>query len=289
VANLTTNSLSPIKSLLSNDSVKRRFEEMLGKRAGAFSNSIINVVRQNQQLQQADPNSIISAAMIAATLNLPIDPALGQAAIVPYHNSRTGKTVAQFQIMYKGVVQLCIRSGQYETIHCTEVYADELESYNPITGEIKFTDPSKWKMRYEKDEENIVGHYARFKLLSGFEKCDYMTKEEVFAHAKKYSKSYQYDLRDGKKTSKWSTDWVPMGNKTVLLRLLTKYGIMSIEMQDAIKADYQTDFRDAQNAIDDTIEMQTGSVVIDADFEQSQLQSQQENEVSDIPDESFLA
>jgi recombination protein RecT len=130
-------------------------------------------------------------------------------------------------------------------------------------------------MRYEKDEENIVGHYARFKLLSGFEKCDYMTKEEVFAHAKKYSKSYQYDLRDGKKTSKWSTDWVPMGNKTVLLRLLTKYGIMSIEMQDAIKADYQTDFRDAQNAIDDTIEMQTGSVVIDADFEQSQLQSQQ--------------
>ena len=266
--NTGNNPVAKIRGYLANIDVKKRLEEILGKRAGAFGNSIINVVRNSQQLQKCTPDSVMSAAMIAATMNLPIDPALGQAAIVPYKNK------AQFQIMYKGVTQLCIRSGQYATIHCSEVYSDELLLYNPITGEVKFKDPANYKMRYEDKDKNIVGHYAYFKLLSGFEKTDFMTTAEAMAHAKKYSKAYQYDLRDKKQTSKWSTDPIPMANKTVLLRLLTKYGVMSIEMQDALVADHEG-FEASQAEAEEKINNEAGSEVIDAEFEQNEATQQE--------------
>jgi recombination protein RecT len=262
----STNPVAQIKIYLSNESVKKRFEDILQKRAGAFINSIINLVRNKKELQGCTPESVIGSAMIAATLNLPIDPSLGQAAIVPYKVK--GKSIAQFQIMYKGVTQLCIRSGQYATIHCTEVYKDEIESWNPVTGEIEFTNPSTWKMRKEEKNKNVAGHYARLKLLSGFEKCDYMTTDEAIAHAKRYSKAYQYDIQFKKRTSAWSTDPIPMGNKTVLLRLLTKYGIMSIEMQEAFVADH-VNYEDAQRAADDKITREQGQDIIDAEFEEN--------------------
>ena len=199
--------------------------------------------------------------MKAATINLPIEPALGQAAIVPYKNE------AVFQIMYRGVIQLCVRSGQYKKIHCSEIYADELKSYNPITGEVKFNDPATYKMRYaDKSGMNVVGHYAYFRLTSGFEKAEYMTKAEVMAHAEKYSKAYQYDLKEKKKASPWSTDQVPMGNKTVLLKLLKRFGIMSIEMQDAMISDRET-FDEAQENASRMIDAESGSEPIDTDFE----------------------
>lgn len=264
------NPVAKIKGYLGTDSVKSRFEEMLGKQAGAFANSIINVVRADRALSKCSPDSVLSAAMMAATLNLPIYPALGQSAIVPYG------TTAQFQIMYKGVVQLCIRSGLYATIHCTEVYRDEIESWNPITGEIRFTPQDTWKMRPEAKPEDVAGHFARFKLLAGFEKCDYMTAEDVLAHAKKYSKAYQYDLRNKKQSSLWSTDPVKMGNKTALLRLLTKYGVMSIELQQAMVSD-SVDFAGAQEAATGRIESEAGSDFVDVkplDADARQLQEQ---------------
>ncbi len=254
------NPVAKIKDYLNADSTKERFGEMLGKRAGAFTNSIINVVRNSAHLQKCTPESTISAAMVAATLNLPIDPALGQAAIVPYGN------VAQFQIMYKGLTQLCIRSGQYATIHCTEIYKDEIASWNPITGEIAFYDRVKWKMRDEGKAENVAGHFARIKLLAGFEKCDYMTVAETLSHAKRYSKAYQYDVAKNKKVSAWSTDPIAMGNKTILLRLLKRYGVMSIEMQQALVADHES-FEDAQDKAAKQIEAETGSDVIDVNQE----------------------
>lgn len=265
---LSKNPVAQIKKYLSDDTVKQRFAEMLGKRGGAFTNSIINLVRNSHALQKCEPASIMSAAVVAATLNLPIDPALGQAAIIPYGKS------AQFQIMYKGVTQLCIRSGQYATIHCSEIYADELKSHNPITGVVKFHDPSIYKMRYEAKGENVVGHYAYFKLTSGFEKSDYMTHAEVMAHAKKYSKAYQYDLSAKKKACPWSTDPIPMGNKTILLRLLKKYGVMSIEMQTAIVAD--TSFEAAEESATRKIESEQGSETINAEFESKGLDNAKE-------------
>lgn len=255
------NPVAIVRSYLSNIDVKARLEETLGKRAGAFSNSILNVVRNSAALQKCTPDSIMSAAMIAATMNLPIDPALGQAAIVPYKNQ------AVFQIMYKGITQLCIRSGKYLTIHCSEIYRDELKSHNPITGEVVFNEPETFKLRYEdKGDANIVGHYAHFKLLSGFEKSDFMTTAEALAHAKKYSKAYQYDLRDKKKTSMWSKDPVPMGNKTILIRVLSKYGVMSLDMQEAFIVEQQN-FEQEQADAEERIRDETGSEVINIEPE----------------------
>ena len=256
--------IAKIRDYLANVDVKARLEDILGKRAAAFGNSIVNIVSSSNQLKEIaknNPGSIMRAAMKAATINLPIDPALGQAAIVPY-----GKE-AVFQIMYRGVIQLCIRSGQYKTINCSEIYADEIKSYNPITGDVKFNDPETYKMRYQDDrDKHVVGHYLYFKLLTGFEKSGYISTKEALAHAKKYSKAYQYDLSKGKRTSAWSTDPIAMGNKTIILRELKRYGIMSIEMQDALVADRET-FEEAQTNASKRIQAESGSEPIDTKFE----------------------
>ena len=250
------NSLAVIKNYMTNVETQKRLNDMLGKRASSFSNSILNVVSGNYALQKCDPASVMSAAMKAATFDLPIDPSLGFAAIVPYG----GK--AGFQLMYKGVTQLCIRSGKYKTINCGEVYSDELKTHNPITGEVEFNDSSVFKERYSENGK-VSGHFASFKLLSGFEKSDYMTHNEAMAHGKKYSKAYQYDLNKNKSTSCWSSDPNAMCNKTVLLRLLTKYGIMSIDMQDALISDSdRPDFSQAQQSNDARIKTESGSETV---------------------------
>ncbi len=260
------NPVAKIKSYLADIDVRKRLGDTLGKRAGAFGNSIINVVKNSKQLQNCTPDSVMCAAMVAATMNLPIDPALGYAAIVPY------KSTAQFQLMYKGIIQLCIRSGQYAKIHNSEVYGDEIKAYNPLTGELKFNDPETYKMRNEGKLENVVGFYAYFKLVSGFEVSAYMTKEEVMSHAKRFSKAYQYDLAQKKRSSVWSTDPQAMGRKTVLKMLLTKYGVMSIEMQDAFVAEHE-DFESAQDKADKTIKNEAGSEPIDAAFEEQDAET----------------
>ena len=254
-----SNSITTIKSYINSDSVKARLEDMLGKRASAFSNSIINVVKNNDYLQKCAPDSVMNSAMIAASLNMPIDPALGFAAIVPYG------TAAQFQLMYKGIIQLCIRSGQYETIHNAEVYRDEIKSHNPITGETVFNDPEAYQMRKTGKPEDVAGFYAMFKLTAGFRVSAYMTMDEAMAHAEKFSKAYQYDLKKNKKSSVWSTDPVSMGKKTVIKQLLSKYGIMSVEMQDAFVAENDS-FETAQMNAETTIDSDMGAEVVDAEF-----------------------
>ena len=256
------NPIAVLKSYLDNDSVKKRFNEMLGKRSGAFINSIVNIASGNDKLQKCTPASICSAAVRAATFNLPVDPALGQAAIVPYGG------VAVFQLMYKGLTQLCIRSGKYATIHCSEVYSDEIKNHNPITGKVEFHPATQYKKRYnsENRDEDVVGHYAYFKLLSGFEKSDYMSTEEALAHGAKYSAAYKYDLAKKKKNSIWSTDPIVICNKTVLIRLLSKYGVMSIEMQDALIGEREG-FDGAAKRQSDVIGDEQGSEEIPANFE----------------------
>lgn len=223
--------VNKVKSLLcTNSEIQERIKAMMDNSAQSFITSVLNVVSSNTALQQAEPLSIVKAAMISASLKLTIDPNLGFSAIVPY-----GKE-AQFQIMYKGLTQLAIRSGLYETINVAEVYEDEFESYNPFTGEVKFTPQENWKQRYQIDS-TVVGYFAYFKLLTGFQKACYMTKEEVEKHAVTYSKSYQYDKKQNKKASRWSIDFDAMGRKTVLKMLLSKYGILSVEMQKALTFD----------------------------------------------------
>lgn len=241
--------VAQIKGLLNEDAVKKRFQEVLGKKAPQFMASIVNVVSASTQLKVCDANSIMAASFVAASFDLPIDSNLGFAALVPYKRTfkdKTGqwikKDLAQFQMMYKGFIQLAIRTGQYEKMNCSEVYEDELLSYNPITGECQFVkDFSQTSQREAGDTEKIVGYYGWFKLTSGFTKELFMSKKEVENHAKKYSQAYRYDLNDNKQSSKWTTDFDAMAKKTVIKMMLSKWGILSVEMQKAI-VDDQKDF-----------------------------------------------
>lgn len=235
-----------VKQLVSSDSVKKKFTEVLGQKAPQFLASIMNVVARSTQLKKCSANSIMSAAFVAATYDLPIDNNLGFSAIVPYNenvwNPRTNSydkvPMAQFQMMYKGFIQLAIRSGYYEKMNYAVVYEDELKSYNPITGEITFvTDFSTCTQRDAGDESKVAGYYSWFRLKTGFSQELYMSKKAVDNHAKKYSQSYRYDLNQKKKSSQWSTDFEAMALKTVIKLLLSKWGILSVDMQRAIQED----------------------------------------------------
>jgi recombination protein RecT len=212
-----------IDSLVKNTSVKQRFEDVLGKRANAFISSLISAAQTNPRLKECDPTTILSSGMLAATLDLPINQNLGFAYIVPYKSK--GVFNAQFQMGYKGFVQLAIRSGQYKTINVSEVYEGEIESFNRMTGEFKFESLENTQGKA------IVGYIAYFRLINGFEKAVYMTKAQVDTHAKKYSQTYKMGF------GLWKDDFDAMAKKTVLKLLLGKYGILSVEMQKAVQAD----------------------------------------------------
>lgn len=216
-----------VQSILSQESVKTRFNDILGKNSNAFISSIISATKNNSGLADCEPYSVISSAIMAATLNLPIQSNLGFAHIVPY-NSKDERgnyvKVAQFQMGYKGYVQLALRTSQYLNINATEIYEGELISHNRITAEVEI-DTTK------KKSEKVIGYVAYFKLVNGFEKMLYLTKEQVEKHGVKYSKSFN------SKTSRWQMDFDSMALKTVLKLLLSKYGILSVDMQTAITID----------------------------------------------------
>lgn len=238
-----------LKGLLSEVSVKKRFEDILGKKAPGFISSMLTVTNNNKLLLEANPMTIISAGAIAAALDLPIDPNLGFAYIIPYNDYKNNKVNAQFQLGYKGYIQLAMRTGQYKTINACEVYEGELMSVNRFTGEIEFG---------EKESDKVVGYVAYFRLLNGFEKYLYMTVEELEKHGRRFSKSYDKGL--------WKTDFHSMAIKTVLKRLLSKFGILSIEMQTGLSADHAVVLEDADgNNTYDYVDGQT----IDGDYSES--------------------
>lgn len=234
-----------IRRLLSSESVKKRFEELLGKKAPGFMSSILNIVNGNTNLQECNPQQVLAAAAVAASLDLPIDPNLGFAYIVPY------KGKAQFQMGYRGYIQLAMRTGLYQTINATEVYEGEIRSHNRITGLVEF-DPDG------RTSDQIVGFVAYFRLLNGFEKYDYMTVDEVVAHAKRFSQSFNSNH------SPWKTDFNAMATKTVLKRLLSKYGILSIEMQTGLSADQAVVTESDEG--DPTFEYVDNSATLDAEY-----------------------
>lgn len=220
-----------LKSLINDERTKNKFKELLGNKSAGFLTSLLNTINGNNQLQTADPNTILKAGAIAATLDLPIDPNLGFAYIVPYNNK--GHNEAQFQMGYKGFIQLAIRTGQYKRINVTELYEGQFESYDPITDELKYN--------LENKVSDEVTHYiAYFQTINGFEKYNVMSKEEVKEHAKKFSKTYL------SRFSSWQTNFNTMAKKTVLKLLLSKFGILSIEMQTAQKVD-QAVIKDVSN------------------------------------------
>lgn len=209
-----------LKALLASPAVKRRFEEVLDKRAPQYMTSIVNLYNSEAQLQKCDPMTVISSAMVAASLDLPVDRNLGYAWIVPYYDRKSKTYRAQFQLGYKGYIQLALRSGQYRYINAIPVRKGELKKWNPLTEEIEIDFEAR-----ESDE--VIGYAAFFELLNGFRKTVYWRKEDVEAHRQKYSKS----------SFGWENDWDMMALKTVIKSLLSKWGILSVEMQKAVIED----------------------------------------------------
>ena len=200
--------------MIGSKSVQERFEKMLGKKSAGFLSSLLTLVNNNNLLQKANPTSVLAAAATAASLDLPVNPSLGLAWIVPYGNG------AQFQLGYRGAIALAMRSGQMKSIVMTEVYEGECKCWNRFTETFEFGD---------RVSDNIIGYYARFETVNGFVKATFWTKEEVLKHAKRFSKSFN--------RGPWQTDFDAMAKKTVLLSIIKTYAPMSIEMQSAFESD----------------------------------------------------
>lgn len=213
--NQQTQSLTEV---LRSNIVKKRFEDILGNNSGSFISSIMTVVNNNSRLKECSPGTILSAASTAAALKLPITPSLGFAYIVPY-KVKNGYQ-AQFQIGWKGLVQLAQRSNQYHRLHAGKVYEGQISDIDFMTGE---------PIRGKKISDNVVGYIAYMELINGFTKTFYMTVDELREHAKKYSQSYAYDVKYSRATSVWSTNFDAMAKKTVLKQLISKYGIMNVD------------------------------------------------------------
>lgn len=204
------------KELFSDKKITNKFHELLGKRAPQFMTSVLQVVNGNDKLRTADPLSIYNAAATAATMDLPVNQNLGFSWIVPYQ----GK--AQFQMGYKGYIQLAQRTGQYLRINVVEVYANQFKSFNALTEELDVD------FAVEGTGE-AVGYCAYFKMVNGFEKTIYWTKAKVNAHGSKYSQMFGKGV--------WKTEYDKMAKKTVLKNALASWGYLSIELQMAMKVD----------------------------------------------------
>ena len=218
-----------LNGILDGEKMRRRFDELLGKRTPQFLSSLVSMINDNPDLQAAfyaNSMSVIKSALQAASYDLPIDPSLGYAYIVPYKNK--GKPTATFIIGYKGMVQLCLRTGAYKCVpDAVDVREGELESYNRLTGEAVFN----WIEDEDAREElPIVGYAGYFQLKNGAEKTIYMTVKQIEKHEQKNRKG-EY------KGKGWRENFDAMARKTVIRRLCSKYALMSIEYQDSASRD----------------------------------------------------
>lgn len=221
----TTNQPLNTKDFFNRPDVKQKFEEILGKRAPQFMTSVLQIANSNDLLKNADPLTIYNSALMSASLDLPLNNNLGFAYIVPYNQKQKDNSyrqVAQFQLGYKGFIQLAQRSGQFKTISACAIYEGQIKTNDPLRG-IEFD--------FSVKSEKVVGYASYFKLLNGFEKTLYMTIEDVNKHAKKYSQTFK------KGFGIWADDFDAMAQKTVIKLLLSKFAPLSIEMQKAVLID----------------------------------------------------
>lgn len=225
-----------LKSLLSFPNIRKRFDEVLGKKANGFVSSLLSLYNGSPQLQQCSAPTILGAAITAATLDLPIIPTLGKAYIVPYKNKAT------FVCGYKGLIELAQRSGRMRKIISVPVYEGEME-FDRFTEAVTMG---------EKKSDKVVGYYAAFELTNGFTKAAYWPKDKVLAHAQRFSKAAG--------NGPWKTDFDAMACKTVLKSILGTYAPMSIQMLDAEIADNTVQTLDADGVLaeEEAIEVEAG-------------------------------
>lgn len=223
-----------LRELFNNPIIKTKIEQLVGKNSATFATSVMQIANSNTMLRKADQISIFNAACMAATLNLPLQNGLGFAYIVPFKNNKEHKVEAQFQIGYKGFIQLAQRSGQFKRLVALPVYKKQLLKKDFING-FEFD----WEQEPEKDE-NPIGYYAYFKLVNDFSAELYMSHDDIVKHAQRYSQTFK------KGFGVWYDNFEAMALKTVMKLLLSKQAPLSVEMQQAVLAD-QAVVKDAEN------------------------------------------
>lgn len=248
MANYNLAKVEQFKGVLNSQTVRAQIKNSLKEKAGQFMSSMIDLYSSETSLQNCDPEKVAMECIKAAALDLPIVKSLGYAYVVPFKNIPT------FTIGYKGLIQLAQRTGQYQTINADMVYEGELKSKNKLSGEIDLSG--------EKISDEVVGYFAYFKLLNGYEKTLYMTKDEVTAYARHYSPSFN------SKYSPWQSEFDKMACKTVLRQLIGKYGPTSIAMQKAELTD------DKGMTPQQEIEKQANKQMIDVQIEETPQQEQ---------------
>lgn len=270
--------LDTLKRVLNADSVMTQFKNALSKNASTFVASLIDLYSSDSKLQLCDPNQVVKEALKAAVLHLPINKALGQAFIIPFYNTvtdekgnRVKKYEPVFQIGYKGLYQLAMRTGKYAIINADVVYEGELQRTSKLTGEID--------VEGRKMSEKVVGYFAYIQLVDGYHKALYMSVEDMAAHAKRYSKAIAYNkgvtidtllnlsklpVNADSTQVGWQGNFHAMAIKTVLRNLLGKYGYLTVSLQEGITSDTQGDTEDKPDV---TVVAQSPEAFDDTDVE----------------------
>lgn len=220
--------LQKFNAMLENTRTQEYLTNVLGEKKQTFVSNMVALVSSNKALSECDPSTIMFSCLKATALSLPLDPSLGLAWVLPYKDNKNNTTVATFQLGAKAYIQLALRTAQYRKINVRDVREGEIVGEDFVSGEMQFK-------KLEKDRSNapIIGYVAMFELINGFSKQLYMSVEELDAHAKRFSQTYRkgYGLWSDKEMRP------AMMEKTILKRLLSKYGVLSVEMEQAIKSD----------------------------------------------------
>lgn len=223
-----------LKAILDRKDIKENFMNVLKEESTIFTASIIDLYNNDTNLSACDPNAIVMEAFKAASLKIPLSRGLGFGYIVPYRKGDT--TIPQFQMGYKGFIQLALRTGQYEAINADVVYEGELTFSDKLTGSFKFDGTAT--------SDKIAGYFAHIQLKNGFSKTLYMTVAQVTSHAKKYSKTFNSSY------SPWKTDFDSMAIKTVLKSLISKYGVLSIELGTLMENEVEEEINNNANTVE---------------------------------------
>lgn len=269
---------------LQNDAVKKQINQVVGGKNGTrFISSIVSAVQSTPALQECTSPSIVNAALLGEALNLSPSPQLGQFYMVPFDNKKKGCKEAQFQLGYKGYIQLAIRSGYYKKLNVLAIKERELVRYDPLDEEVEVNLIDDDILR---EEAPTMGYFAMFEYENGFRKTLYWSKKKMLAHAEKYSFAFYKNggakslelLEQGKIPEKdmwkyssfWFKDFDGMALKTMLRQLISKWGIMSIDLQNAIDKDMAVIHEDGKTEYVDAVKAEDDGVVADQELNEVQ-------------------
>lgn len=221
--------LQKFNAMLENQRTQDYLANVLGENKQTFVSNMVALVASNKALSECDPSTIMFSCLKATALGLQLDPALSQCWVIPFKDNKNNTTVATFQVGARAWIQLALRTGQYSRINVRDVREGEIVGEDFVSGDMQFK-----KLEGNRMEAPLIGYVAMFRLVNGFEKQLYMSVEELEAHAKRFSQTYRkgYGLWADKDMKS------AMYEKTILKRLLSKYGVLSVEMQTALKSDF---------------------------------------------------